>query len=88
MLDERQVVGGGVRPSACYGCGSSDRERLIYLYLHEHGFFTEPQHKKVLHIAPEKRLSRFMQGVGFGESVCGDLFTEGYDHLRTSGTST
>ena len=81
VLKERQVVGGGVRPSACYSCGSSDRERLIYFYLKdERGFFTEPQHKKVLHIAPEKRLSRYMLGVGFGEYVCGDLFTEGYDH--------
>jgi SAM-dependent methyltransferase len=81
VLEERQVVGGGVRPSACYSCGSSDRERLIYFYLKdERDFFTEPQDKKVLHIAPEKRLSRFMLGVGFGEYVCGDLFTEGYNH--------
>lgn len=81
MLTERQVIGGGVRPSACYNCGSSDRERLIYMYLQdERGFFTAPERLRVLHIAPEKRLSRFLLTVGFGEYLCGDLFTPGYNH--------
>jgi SAM-dependent methyltransferase len=81
VLKERQVVGGGVRPSACYDCGSSDRERLMYAYLeHERDLLTEPAHLRVLHIAPEKRLSRFLLTVGFGEYVCGDLFAEGYNH--------
>ena len=81
VLRERQVVGGGVRPSACYSCNSSDRERLVFFYLKDElGFFDEPQTKRVLHIAPEKRLSRMMLGLGFGDYVCGDLFTEGYRH--------
>jgi SAM-dependent methyltransferase len=86
VLQERQVVGGGVRPSACYSCGSSDRERLIYFYLKdERGYFDDPGATTVLHIAPEKRLSRTLLGVGFGEYVCGDLFAEGYHppaHVR------
>jgi SAM-dependent methyltransferase len=86
VLAQRQVVGGGSRPSACYNCGSSDRERLIYLYLKdERDFLTAPQGRSVLHIAPEKRLSKAFLGLGFGRYECGDLFTPGYrhpDHVR------
>ena len=86
VLEQRQVVGGGVRPSSCYACGSSDRERLIYFYLKDDlRLLDEPQDRRVLHIAPEKRLSATLLDAGLGEYVCGDLFTEGYlyaDHVR------
>jgi SAM-dependent methyltransferase len=39
----------------------------------------------ILHIAPEKHLSRELMRHQFVEYVCGDLFTEGYsypDHVR------
>lgn len=80
VLAQRQVVGGGVRPSNCWSCGSSDRERLILLYLRDElHFFDDPKSKKVLHIAPEKRLSARLLEVG-ADYVCGDLFTEGYKY--------
>ena len=86
VLEQRQVVGGGVRPSSCYACGSSDRERLIYFYLRDElGFLDEPRDRRVLHVAPEKRLSETLLEAGLGEYVCGDLFAEGYrypDHVR------
>lgn len=58
VLKEKNVVGGGYRlNSICPRCYSSDRERLIYLYLKNK---TEFLYKdlKVLHVAPERNLQR------------------------------
>ena len=80
VLTERQVIGGGRRPSACYQCGSADRERLVYLYLRDHGGLADAASKRVLHIAPEKRLSAALLDQGFAEYVRGDLHMEGYKY--------
>jgi SAM-dependent methyltransferase len=81
VLTERQVIGGGSRPSRCYGCNSTDRERLIYLYLkNELHLFDAATERRVLHIAPEKQLMESLLSAGLAEYVCGDLFTEGYTH--------
>lgn len=80
VLVQRAVVGGGVRPSKCWNCGSSDRERLIFLYLKDVlRFFESSNEKSVLHVAPEKRLSRFLMSADIGRYECGDLFAEGYN---------
>jgi SAM-dependent methyltransferase len=55
-LKDKKVVGAGYRLHAvCPGCGSSDRERLVYLYLTTK---TDVFHKriKLLHVAPEENL--------------------------------
>ena len=57
-LKDKKVVGAGYRLHAvCPGCGSSDRERLVYLYLTTK---TDVFHKriKLLHVAPEENLQR------------------------------
>jgi len=55
------VVGGGVRPNArCPACGSSDRERLLFHYLSTRtGIFRD--RLRVLHVAPERCLSRRLE---------------------------
>lgn len=62
VLTEKNVIGGGYRLNAqCPICHSSDRERLLYLYLlKKTNFFTEKA-KKVLHVAPEGGLSRIIK---------------------------
>lgn len=86
VLREKEVVGGGLRKSACYRCGSADRERLIYFYLKDElDIFNSSSAKSVLHIAPERRLSQALLAADLGEYVCGDLFTPGYnypEHVR------
>jgi len=60
VLKEKKIVGGGYRVNAiCCRCQSSDRERLIYLYLKNK---TELFYKnlKVLHVAPERNLQRVL----------------------------
>ena len=51
------VIGGGYRHAECPWCRSNDRERLLYLFLRRHTrLFRTPL--RVLHFAPEARLSR------------------------------
>jgi len=57
VLKEKKVVGGGYRKHAlCPICGSSDRERLLYLYLlHKTDIFKKTE--RLLHVAPESRMA-------------------------------
>jgi len=81
ILEEKQVVGAGLRNGGCYKCNSSDRERLIYTYLvNKIGLLNQPKNIRILHLAPEKNLSRILNNHGFKNYVCGDLFTEGYTY--------
>lgn len=79
VLIEKMVVGGGERYAGCYKCGSTDRERLIFAYFKEKtDFLKTPEQYSILHIAPEKNLSKMLIKEPFKEYICGDLFTEGY----------
>ena len=73
LLKEKNVVGGGYRlNSICPRCSSSDRERLIYLYLKNK---TELFYKdiKVLHVAPERNLQRVLMAHPNIDYLCADL---------------
>ncbi len=61
VLYEKQVIGGGYRSNArCPVCKSSERERLLYLYLTRRtDLFTRPV--KLLHVAPEPGLSALFE---------------------------
>ncbi|KAA6341728.1 hypothetical protein EZS27_010478 [termite gut metagenome] len=80
ILKEKQIIGGGKRLGGCYKCGSSDRERLIYIYLKEKMRLFSDKNKSILHIAPESLLSKKLLEFNFSEYVCGDLFPEGYSN--------
>ena len=56
VIKEKHIVGAGRRDNdICPFCQSTDRDRLIYLYLkYELGFFEHPY--SLLHIAPEPAL--------------------------------
>jgi SAM-dependent methyltransferase len=59
VLIEKNVVGGRQRNARCPCCKSSDRERLLYLFLlHQTDLFSRPT--KLLHVAPEKRLTKVL----------------------------
>lgn len=61
IFEQTCVVGGGRRPRArCPACGSTDRERLIYLYLSSLTRF-ELHGRYVLQIAPERNLRRLLK---------------------------
>lgn len=55
VIYEKQIVGSGIRNAMCPVCGSSDRVRLLYLFLkNKTNLFT--RRIKLLHIAPEDAL--------------------------------
>lgn len=65
VLREVEIIGGGGRPGAlCPGCGSLDRERLIYLYLRDETDLLVVRRLPwarspwILHIAPAPRLAQ------------------------------
>lgn len=60
IFHQLEVIGGGYRlNSRCPGCGSLDRERLIYLYLlNQTDIFSRKC--KLLHVAPETNLSKML----------------------------
>lgn len=81
VLIERKVVGAGIRNGGCFKCGSSDRERLVYVFLkYKWKIFNKSKKLKLLHFAPEFNLSRKLAEFKFKEYLCGDLFTEGYNY--------
>lgn len=57
----------------CPSCGSMDRERLYKLYIEKE---TNLQHSysKVLHVAPETQLRKWLQSFKNITYVCGDLY--------------
>lgn len=64
---------GGSRPNVrCPRCGSLERERLIWLFLRDHGdLLTSPM--RLLHVAPEPQLRRRLRGLSGVSYLCGDL---------------
>lgn len=62
VITKYQIIGGGYRNNClCPGCGSKDRERLLYLYLQQKTDIFTAHPKQVLHIAPEKNLKKVLQ---------------------------
>lgn len=83
VLREKEIIGSGLRNGGCFKCGSTDRERLIYIYLlYILEIFNSTKTKSILHIAPEKNLSNKIKKHGFDNYVCGDLFANSYRYPK------
>jgi len=81
VLIERQVIGAGRRNGGCWACLSSDRERLIYVYLKEElKIFHTNKKLKILHISPEQHVFKAIMASKSHDYVCGDLLSEGYKY--------
>lgn len=55
VISEKQIIGAGIRNHICPYCQSTDRDRLVQLYL-EYSYKIENKKIKLLHIAPEPAL--------------------------------
>lgn len=76
VLKEKQIIGAGQRDALCPVCTSSDRVRLIYLFLkHKSLLFSKPQ--RLLHIAPELSLQRVFENSKNIRYLTADLNPEG-----------
>lgn len=81
VLRKYQVIGGGRRNTACPHCYSSDRERLIYMFIKNHTeLFNPGKPCKMLHVAPEKNLSRILIQSNHIDYHCVDRMEPGYTY--------
>lgn len=71
MLD---IIGSDIEHYECPRCGSSDRERHLYMYCRRLGLDKKMAGAKVLHFAPEVHFSRFVKNSAPAEYVRADLF--------------
>ncbi len=79
LFETLGVVGAGKRKTNCISCGSSDRDRLIALFLAEYNIpqnTQKPLH--LLHIAPEKALSKWLKKNKSFRSTQADNRQKGY----------
>ncbi|HEV2364272.1 MAG TPA: methyltransferase domain-containing protein [Caulobacteraceae bacterium] len=68
------IVGSDVDAFECPRCGAHDRERHLMLYLKADGLFEAFAGSRILHMAPEPRLSAKIAAAGPGLYVKADLF--------------
>jgi glycosyltransferase involved in cell wall biosynthesis len=75
VLEEKQIIGGGVRENGrCPVCSSIDRERLLVLWLkNESDLFSRPT--KLLHVAPEAGLQRILEKQENIDYLTADLYS-------------
>jgi SAM-dependent methyltransferase len=78
VISEKEIIGSGFRLNAvCPRCYSTDRDRLLFVFLKHKGLFSSVA--KVLHVAPEGSLRVYIQKHTDIEYITGDKHTEGYN---------
>jgi SAM-dependent methyltransferase len=78
VLNEKKVIGGGLRPnSTCPQCASTDRERLVKVGIEKN--VALPPSPRILHVAPERRLNRFLRSIPGASVVECDLDPARYE---------
>ncbi len=75
---EMQIIGAGRRKHVvCPGCASTDRDRLLFVYLNSSPGILKPS-VKTLHIAPEPGLGKYLSSMSKTEYVSGMKYHEGF----------
>lgn len=73
ILKKYKIIGGGYRQNVrCPHCNSSNRERLIYLYLKQNKILKKSS-LKILHFAPERRLQKVLMKMKNAEYISADI---------------
>lgn len=75
VLRTLQVIGAGRRAARCPKCKSSDKERLVYIYLKEVEKIEKTKGLSILHIAPESNLQIWLQSIS-DKYIAGDAFLQ------------
>ncbi|HID34622.1 MAG TPA: SAM-dependent methyltransferase [Anaerolineae bacterium] len=76
VLKQYDIIGGGYRDQAtCPICGSTERERLVRLFIrHRTDLLQRPA--RLLHVAPEPQLGRILQTAPMLDYLSADLYAE------------
>lgn len=77
LIQRLGVVGSDVENFECPVCGCHDRERHLLMYLGASGLLSLMRGARILHLAPEQHLRRFIRAAGPVEYVLGDLHPTG-----------
>jgi SAM-dependent methyltransferase len=73
ILREKKVVAAGFRKTICPSCRSTDRERLVYLYVRRKLANHTQQGLRVLHIAPEPNILKTIKSMSHVLYLSADL---------------
>lgn len=74
LIRQLGVVGSDVENHECPVCGCHDRERHLLMYLQASGLLPMMQGARILHLAPERHLKRFISDTVPAEYIQGDLY--------------
>lgn len=76
LIEKMDVIGAGIRKNmVCPGCGSTDRDRILYAYFES--VFAENKPNNILHIAPEPCIRKYLRKKVQQSYTCGAKFHEG-----------
>ena len=75
VLQQLQVIGAGRRAARCPKCKSTDKERLVFIFLKEIVRTENLQQSNILHIAPEPNLQNWLQSISY-RYIAGDAFLQ------------
>lgn len=74
VLQKLHVIGAGRRAARCPQCKSTDKERLVFIYLKEVENIDNKPGLNILHVAPEKNIQQWlMNKSGY---IAGDAFLQ------------
>ena len=69
-----ETVGSDLAVYQCPACGSTDRDRHLWLYLNAISLPASMRGARLLHLAPERHLEALFEACGPSEYIKGDLF--------------
>jgi SAM-dependent methyltransferase len=75
------IIGAGPRRAGCYKCHSSDKERLLYLYLKNFLKKNDTNRYRILHFAPERGIYEFLSRLSNVEYITADLYPDGFRYF-------
>ena len=76
VLAQYDIIGGGYREQAsCPVCGSTERERLVWLYVSHRTDLTR-RPARLLHVAPESQLGAVLRRLPHLDYLSADLYDE------------
>ncbi len=75
VIKKMQIIGAGLRKAViCPGCHSTDRDRLLYIYINQNIKINE--NTNILHIAPEPALVPFLRKLAPANYIAGVKYHE------------
>lgn len=78
ILTKFEIIGAGLRYAGCHICNSTDRERLIYIFLTKKLNIFQNKNLRILHVAPERKIKDILNAQHFAHYICGDKYAPGY----------